>query len=78
MITREQYEELNKQLNHYYSYALKNMEEDKEGRLKENYALGVYIGMAYCLSLLGIKLEKDGQSRLEISPSSVEPAGNIG
>lgn len=53
------------------------MEEDKEGRLKENYALGVYIGMAYCLSLLGIKLEKDDQSRLEISPSSVEPAGNI-
>lgn len=74
-LTRKQYEVLNEELSHYYVYAIENMEKDEEGRLKENYPLGVYVGMAHGLSLLGIKLDRDIDNRVEISPDSVEFAG---
>ena len=74
IISRKQYEELNKLLEHYYEYALKNMEEDEEGRLKENYALGVYVGIAHTLEKIGILLEKDTGGKVEINPDCVESA----
>lgn len=73
-ITREQYEDLNKLLNHYYEYALKNMEQDKEGRLKENYSLGVYVGIAHALQSVGIQLERDNSGKIEINPACVKAA----
>ena len=75
-ISRAQYEKLNKMLNHYYEYALKNMEEDTEGRLKENYSLGVYVGLAHALKNVGISLERDTMGKIEINPACVEPAGS--
>lgn len=74
-ISRAQYEKLNEILNYYYEYALKNMEEDTEGRLKENYPLGVYVGLAYGLKNVGISLERDTTGKIEINPACVEPAG---
>ena len=76
ILTRHQYEELNEELLKYYQYAIDNMEKDKEGRLKENYALGVYTGMGHALSLMGVKLDREEQDKIQISPESVEIAGN--
>ncbi len=75
ILTRHQYEELNEELLKYYQYAIDNMEKDKEGRLKENYALGVYTGMGHVLSLMGVKLDREEQDKIQISPESVEIAG---
>lgn len=75
ILTRKQYEAINDELSHYYMYALEHMEKDGE-RLQENYSLGVYVGMAHILGLLGIKLEKSfGTNQIEISPLSVKFAG---
>lgn len=75
VLTRKQYEDLNSELDYFYHYALKNMRRE-DSVLQENYSLGVYVGMAHILSLLGIPLERDQSGHVEINPSGVEIAGS--